>query len=596
MSPPIAATLDFSLHPVEIADRVWWVGHVQDDAFQCHTYLIEQGRQSVLIDPGSLLTFRHTLAKIEQIIPFEDVRYFVCQHPDPDITSALPAIDARLDRPDAMIVTHWRSRALIRHYNLRLPFWLVDEHDWQLALADRQLRFIFTPYAHYPGAFCSFDTRTAVLFSSDLFGGMTKRFALVAEDEDYFEAMRPFHEHYMPSRDILGYALARIEEHPVRLIAPQHGSIIPQALIRPILDRLRHLECGLYLQAQQFEDIRLIVQANRALHDMLETVLSTTRFPTLAERVLNILKCLLPLTTLEFYAQTPAGQSLYLGPGNQYCGVLIDPPAFAADALGVRREPWLQMYGCCCRAVFPGGSDETVVLLLPLFSPVTEIASALALFRLDSSAEPAGRFCSLLERMALPLQVALEWEVIHWSLDQERQQLYERAMRDPLTGLYTRYYMQETLQRLLHLHDRDAAACIGLMLIDIDYFKAINDNFGHPQGDEVLRQVGQVLLDSVRNGDLPVRLGGDEFAIFALGQGEDGVNCLAERIRHRFATLELMPPLAQWQLTASIGTAVRHQQESLLDFIRRADEALYAAKAAGRNRVVAAGEVAAPGV
>lgn len=69
--------MDYLHNPVEIAERVWWVGHVQaDDPFQCHVYLIEQGEQSVLIDPGSRLTFRHTLRKIESIIPFGFICYF----------------------------------------------------------------------------------------------------------------------------------------------------------------------------------------------------------------------------------------------------------------------------------------------------------------------------------------------------------------------------------------------------------------------------------------------------------------------------------------------------------------------------------------
>ncbi|MFO1434339.1 MAG: hypothetical protein U1F76_30375 [Candidatus Competibacteraceae bacterium] len=220
--------IDCIRNSVEIAERVWWVGHVQaNDPFQCHVYLIEQGEQLVLIDPGSRLTFTHTLRKIETIIPFAFIRYFICHHQDPDITGALPIIDEIVSRDDALLVTHWRARALIRHYALKLPFWLVDEHDWKLRLEDRVLSFILTPYAHFPGAFCSFDQRTRVLFSNDLCGGFTEKFALVAGNERYFEAMRPFHEPYMPSRDILAYAVARIEEYPIRMIAPQHGSIIP---------------------------------------------------------------------------------------------------------------------------------------------------------------------------------------------------------------------------------------------------------------------------------------------------------------------------------------------------------------------------------
>ena len=110
-------------HAIETADRVWWVGHVlDDDIFQCHVYLLEEGDQSVLFDPGSHFTCAGTLRKIEEVIPFTKIGYFVC-----------------------------------------LPFWLVEQHDWPLQLLDRELRFVFTPYAHFPGAICSFDPSTRAL-------------------------------------------------------------------------------------------------------------------------------------------------------------------------------------------------------------------------------------------------------------------------------------------------------------------------------------------------------------------------------------------------------------------------------------------------
>ena len=107
--------IDFTTQPIEVSDRVWWVGHVlENDSFQCHVYLIEQGDQSILIDPGSRLTFDQTFNKIEQIIPFSHIRYFVCQHQDPDISGALPEIDDMIDRDDAVVITHWRAEALLK--------------------------------------------------------------------------------------------------------------------------------------------------------------------------------------------------------------------------------------------------------------------------------------------------------------------------------------------------------------------------------------------------------------------------------------------------------------------------------------------------
>ena len=302
MSPDLSRLADADTsHAIEIADRVWWVGHVlDDDVFQCHVYLLEQGDQSVLFDPGSRLTFAGTLRKIEEVIPFTKIRYFVCHHQDPDIAAALPLIDQIAEREDAVVATHWRAQALLKHYGLRIPFWLVDQHDWRLQLLDRELRFVFTPYAHFPGAICSFDPSTRVLFSSDLFGGFTEKPTLLAKDESHFEVLRPFHEHYMPSRDILDFAISQIERHPVEIIAPQHGSIIPPQLVPFMLDKLRHLDCGIYLFARENTDIQRLSRLNETLREITQTMLLYRDFRDIAERLFEIVRNNLPASRIDY--------------------------------------------------------------------------------------------------------------------------------------------------------------------------------------------------------------------------------------------------------------------------------------------------------
>ncbi len=117
----------------------------------------------------------------------------------------------------------------------------------------------------------------------------------------------------------------------------------------------------------------------------------------------------------------------------------------------------------------------------------------------------------------MPLQVAVEREVIYRQLDMERQRIYERSIRDPLTGLFTRIYMQEVVQRLFDIQDRSPGNWLAVLMLDIDHFKQINDSYGHNQGDVVLRRVAAEILDTARGSDIPVRLGGEEFAIFVVG-------------------------------------------------------------------------------
>ncbi len=245
--------------PVELAPRVWWVGAVRPaETFQCHAYLVEDGENSVLIDPGSVDAIDEVLSKVRQVVPIESIRWVVCHHSDPDIAGGLPALHVALSRPDVELVTEWRAKTLLHHYHAGFPYYLVEEHDWRLPLSEgRQLRFVLTPYLHFPGAMCSWDESSGVLFSSDLFGGFTDGRELVAADMGYFEAIRPFHEHYMPSRDILAAGLDRLRRSftPITMIAPQHGCVIPPALVDEIFDRLVELECGIFLIAQDDLDV-----------------------------------------------------------------------------------------------------------------------------------------------------------------------------------------------------------------------------------------------------------------------------------------------------------------------------------------------------
>ncbi|HRX71036.1 MAG: diguanylate cyclase [Candidatus Competibacteraceae bacterium] len=574
-------------HAIQVADRIWWVGHHQEkDTFQCHVYLIEQGNQSVLLDPGSVLTFRHTLRKIEEIIPFSQIRYFICHHQDPDITGALPLIDQIVGRDDAVLITHWRTQMLIKHYGLRMPFWLVEEHAWKLPLEDRTLEFVFTPYAHFPGAICTFDPVSRVLFSSDIFGGLTPEFSLVAQGEAYFEAMRPFHEHYMPSRDILGYALQAIERCPIRIIAPQHGSIIPEKLVSFMINKLKTLDCGLYLIAYGDTDIRRLSQLNQTLRDIIQTMLIYRDFHDIANSLLAITRRILPATSLEFYARLDEQKVLYLSPESRYRGVETEPPAVVARILDLDHKQWSELHVTgATEFMLAGDSDDALALMLPLFSPAQGTAHAVAIIHLAEPATSNDELRQVIEQMSVPLQVAVGREVIYRQLDMERQRIYERSIRDPLTGLFTRIYMQEVVQRLCDIQDRNPGNRVAVLMLDIDHFKSVNDTYGHNQGDVVLRRVAAEILSSIRGSDIPMRLGGEEFAIFVVGDAVAQATVFAERLRTQVAAIRFEAPMTGRVITVSIGIAIRQPQETLLDLMQRADTALYEAKNGGRNRV-----------
>ncbi len=579
-------------HAVEIAPRIWWVGQeLQDDEFQCHVYLIEHGDQSVLIDPGSVLTFKDTLRKVEEIIPFSSIRYFICHHQDPDITGALGLIEDLVTRDDACIITHWRANVLLKHYDLRLPIWLIDAHDWCLDLGGRELKFIFTPYLHFPGAFCTLDKKSGILFSSDLFGGFGGEFSLFARDvETCFDPIKTFHEHYMPGKDILRHSLQILEKEPIRMIAPQHGSIIPGPLVRPIIERLKGLECGLYLMARSDTDLQRLIHLNHILKRFMKSMVLYRDFGDMARNLISLAREVLPVEDIEFFVQGDEDEGvMHFHARNRYHGEPVDPPSFFSDLDGrvlggqgqektgqARDYEWLRV---------ERDGEEKLALLLPLRTKRPGITKAASLLILSRPTEISDELGEILDQMLIPLSVAIERENILRILEHERNAIYSRSIRDALTGLYNRQYMDEAVNRLIHSHNRDYTDGLGAIIVDIDNFKEINDAYGHDKGDTVLKAVAGALRGRLRKVDIPVRYGGDEFCLFVLSRTLNDAVVVAERVREAVSALDFQVGEASFRVTISVGVALHHQNESLEDLIKRADMALYEAKTAGRNCV-----------
>jgi len=165
--------------------------------------------------------------------------------------------------------------------------------------------------------------------------------------------------------------------------------------------------------------------------------------------------------------------------------------------------------------------------------------------------------------------------------------LSEISHKDALTGLYNRFYVMEKIDSEMNRALRHGYP-ISVLMLDLDHFKRINDSYGHPVGDEVLKIVGQVLRESCRVYDVAGRYGGEEFCIVLPETRVGNTTQVAERIRNRLATTPLSVGSTSIVVTASIGVAGMDSTEGVLSastLVERADRALYSAKHLGRNRV-----------
>jgi diguanylate cyclase (GGDEF)-like protein len=171
----------------------------------------------------------------------------------------------------------------------------------------------------------------------------------------------------------------------------------------------------------------------------------------------------------------------------------------------------------------------------------------------------------------------------------QNRTLSEISARDTLTGLYNRWYVMEKIDSEMNRALRHGAP-MSVLMLDLDHFKNVNDSFGHSVGDQVLKNVGQVLRESCRVYDVPGRYGGEEFCIVLPETRVGNTGMVAERIRSRLASTKIPIGNTSVTVTASIGVAGMDSvpDEGVVSaalLLDRADRALYSAKHHGRNRV-----------
>lgn len=172
-----------------------------------------------------------------------------------------------------------------------------------------------------------------------------------------------------------------------------------------------------------------------------------------------------------------------------------------------------------------------------------------------------------------------------------REQMYDAALRDPLTRIYNKRYFGERLETEWSYAIRHQTP-LSLIMIDLDHFKRVNDEFGHPAGDHVLRSFADVVTDTIRTEDVLCRYGGEEFAVICRELPVPSAEIMSDRIRVSVAKHEFIWRSKRIPITMSAGVAgVPH--DSIADkeeLMVGADEALYAAKNSGRNRVCVHGK------
>lgn len=581
---------------------IWWVGKLSFGiGLPCHSYLVERGDQSVLFDPGNLLGPAELILQIERIVPLDQVRYIVCHEPTPADVAALLHLQRLITRPDAALITHSANRHAWEQIGLEMACWYVDEHDWNLDLGGRALRFVPTPFAPGPGSFCTFDAATGTLFTSGLFGVCEGGAGLIANDTSVLDGLFLFHERRLPSREALQGALRQLEDLSLRSIAPHQGPMVPEHLIQPVLANLDDLECGLALIGDA--DSSALLHSNRLLREILHELERDQPFAQAVTGFIERIEPILPTREIVFLVKGSQQGSARLDVANAYVvqpHQAIDPEAGFLTA-GTRAR-WHERHGPRsfqvryyaspmpdrAPAASADGAGRVHYLWLPLFSPADASLVGLARLELTKPISISREVDALLARISGHLATAVEREVIQQTLKREDDRYYQLVIRDPLTSLYSRRYFDVLGRHLLRRSARNPGDGFAIVLFDLDRTGELNSVLGAEAADRVFETVAGAIRTHTRASDIPVRYGGDEFLIFLHASSLEQVLVYVNRIRDAIGRLRVDTGTIEDPLSFCAGIAVHVPGESLEALVRRADRALYRAKAGGRGRLMVA--------
>ena len=225
--------------------KIYWVGIEEESAFRCNVYLIEDGEECLLVDPGSRLYHQELKKRLSTIIDISKIKGLILCHQDPDVASSM--VDWIDINPDIEIITSARTNVLLPYYGRKeYKFYNISENPQYIFKSGNVLKFIEAPFLHFPGAFTTLDLEAKFLFSGDIFAAIDIDWKLVVDDFETHKAnMDIFHKDYMASNIATrGYA-QKIENETIEAILPQHGSIIGKEDVLKAIDYLKNLQCGL---------------------------------------------------------------------------------------------------------------------------------------------------------------------------------------------------------------------------------------------------------------------------------------------------------------------------------------------------------------
>lgn len=486
----------------KIVDGIYYVGDAHTrNGLDCNAYIMVDGEDVVLFDPGSSIEFDQIVKNIKQIVALDKINYMVIHHQDPDVCSSLPLFEQL--GLNFEIVTSWRAMTLIQYYGIKSKYYLLEENNYNLTLkSGRELKFIQTPYLHFPGAFVTYDKKTRGLLSSDLFGAFSFNRTFYA-DETYLDKMITFHEHYMPSNSVLRPVMDVLLTHNIDVIMPQHGSIINKE-VKKYINALRTLECGTLL-----EPIKKNLKESGGYLSV---------FNDIYRRYLSLYD---PKEVEEVFLKIPS--------------IILAESVSIKDYEGDPEKVWHEIFDVI-------KSHHGMVWIMVVEPHVRNICATYDL-PVPSAMNSLLQSAQMENKRLMEMTKALEETV---------QSVNEKLIRCSVTGLYNETFFKSLLIEELDKEDwRDIGA---IATIDIDNFSKYKLKFGSEEENSALKNIAYMLKE--RFGEIAVyRMDSTDFSLYLKGMTREEIIETLETLRVDISKSQLF----LGKLTISIGVAFQNE-------------------------------------
>ncbi|WP_461207351.1 oxygen-binding di-iron domain-containing protein [Clostridium sp. DL1XJH146] len=543
-----------TMETIEINEGIFWIGSGKvNKGLNCNSYLIIDEDEAVFIDPGSAIDFEEVYRKVISLIPLEKIKYVILSHQDPDICSALPLFEKIGLK--AKVVTHWRTMTIATHYGISSEEYIVNEQNYNLNLkSGRNIQFIPTPYLHFPGAIATYDRKSKILFSSDLFGAISNKWSLYA-NENYIEAMKIFHEHYMPGNEIIRPVMEKFLSMDISMIASQHGSIINKN-IKDYIKVLRDLQCGFFLNS-----IKRELTLNGGYLMLCNDVLRRYDAVFEAEEIREIFK---------------------------NSGIKLDTNNLAIkdfDFSGI--ELWDNFF----EIIYNKKGIRWITVIEPLLN---------RLIKEYDISKPKILKSEILKFEKEKNKLISENDKlkdINKKLNENIKITEEKLIKCPITGFYNEnFFMNYISRNIEELSIKKGKQNSVLMYIEIDNMIQFNYKYGNTEGDNTIKKLSYILKEMKKDNHIIFKKTGPSFAYYLIGNNKNQAIDFAEKIRNRVEKSKIFIE----NITVSIGLVSFDEiinrndileNELAQSFLRAAEVRINKAKMLGKNIVLSNSDI-----